>query len=213
MRDVSAVIFDMDGVIVNSEPIHKQAFEQVVRAIGWNGRHNLNFNDYIGKSDFELWKDFVQKYKPEQTCEELIKMKRERVIRLLKRKLPFFPGVAELIEKLSKRYPLGLASGSEKKVIETVLGLKNLRGFFKAVVSSGEVYKGKPAPDIFLLTARLIGVPPNECCIIEDSKAGIEAGLSAGMRVIAITNTYKAEELKEANFVVSSYSEIEQILL
>ncbi|HON06686.1 MAG TPA: HAD family phosphatase, partial [Verrucomicrobiota bacterium] len=125
----------------------------------------------------------------------------------------FFPDVVPLIEKLSKRYPLGLASGSEKKVIEAVLALKNMRRFFKAVVSSGDVYKGKPAPDIFILTARLIGVNPSECYVIEDSKPGIKAGLAAGMKVIAITNTYPASELKEANYVVSNYKELEKLLL
>jgi len=213
IHNAAGIIFDMDGVIINSEPVHKKAFESVIREIGWEGKHKLNFNEYIGKSDFELWKDFAQKYKPHQTLEQLIEMKRTRLIELLKNGDLFFPDVVPLIEKLSKRYPLGLASGSEKKVIEAVLALKNMRRFFKAVVSSGDVYKGKPAPDIFILTARLIGVNPSECYVIEDSKPGIKAGLAAGMKVIAITNTYPASELKEANYVVSNYKELEKLLL
>lgn len=213
IKGITAVIFDMDGVIVNSEPIHEQAFHEVMRQIGWDGKHNLNFKDYIGKSDYELWKDFIKKYSPKESFEELIEMKRARVIERLKSDKPFFPGVVELIERLHTRFLLGLASGSEKKVIETVLVVGNLRRFFRAVVSSGDVYKGKPSPDIFLLTARLMGANPAETCVIEDSRPGIQAGLHAGMKVVAVTNTHSPDELKDAHYIVSDYRELGKLLL
>lgn len=213
IKGIIAVIFDMDGVIVNSEPIHERAFHEVMKKIGWDGKHNLNFKEYIGKPDYELWQDFVKKCSPKESFDELIEMKRAYVIQRLKEDKPFFPCVIELIEKLYGRFYLGLASGSEKRVIETVLTVGNLRRFFKAVVSSGDVYKGKPSPDIFLLTARLMGVSPSEVCVIEDSKPGIQAGVSAGMKVVAITNTHPPEELKDANYIVSNYAELEKLLL
>jgi len=213
IRGITAVIFDMDGVIVNSEPIHEQAFYEVMRKIGWEGKHNLDFKSYLGKADYELWQDFVKKCSPKESFEELIEMKRSYVIKRLKEEKPFIPGVIALIEKLYPRYCLGLASGSEKRVIETVLGIGNLRRFFRAVVSSGDVYKGKPSPDIFLLAAKLMGVNPSETCVIEDSKPGIQAGLNAGMKVVAITTTHKPDELSGAHYIISDYAELEKLLL
>jgi HAD superfamily hydrolase (TIGR01509 family) len=208
-----AVIFDMDGVIVDSEPRHEQAFLEVVREIGFGDRLTLNFPDYIGRSDNELWVDFVAAHKPAQTVEELLTMKRQRVVEILRRDQPIFDGLPELVERLAASYALGLASGSEGAVIEEVLALGGLRRFFAAIVSATEVKQGKPAPDIFLRTAELLGVAPADCWVIEDSKPGVAAGLAAGMRVVAITNTHSANELANASRVVSSYAEIPGILL
>ena len=91
--------------------------------------------------------------------------------------------------------------------------MKSLRRFFPTSVSSTEVARGKPAPDIFLKTAELLGISPQRCWVIEDSKAGIAAGLAAGMRVIAITNSHPASELENATVVVKSYPEIGRLLL
>lgn len=212
MKNDAAVIFDMDGVIVNSEPLHEQALRDVMKAIGWDNKHNLNFKDYIGKSDFMLWKDFVEIYRPKQALQELIVMKRSRVLELLTAKKPFFPGVVELIIRLAGKYPLAVASGSERLVIESVLSLRGLNRFFNVIVSGADVKEGKPAPDIFLKTAQLLKVLPSNCWVIEDSIPGIEAGRRAGMCVIAITNTHSAEELKNAHYIVSDYHKIEEII-
>jgi HAD superfamily hydrolase (TIGR01509 family) len=210
---MKAVIFDMDGVVVDSEPGHEKAFLEVVKEIGHRDRLALQFSDYIGRSDHELWMDFVAVHKPRQTLEELLAMKRERVVEIIRRDQPIFDGLPELVERLAATYSLGLASGSETLVIEEVLALRGLRQFFKAVVSAAEVKQGKPAPDIFLRTAELLGVAPADCWVIEDSKPGIAAGLAAGMRVIAITNTHLAAELGQATYVVNSYEKIAELLL
>jgi beta-phosphoglucomutase-like phosphatase (HAD superfamily) len=126
---------------------------------------------------------------------------------------PIFSGLPELIGKLAGRYQLALASGSERPFVEAVLALKDLRRFFPVVVDGAGVQHGKPAPDIFLLAAQRLGVAPGQCWVVEDSKPGVAAGLAAGMRVIAITNTHPAEELREAQHVVESYEEVERLLL
>src|SRR5262249_8652496 len=108
--------------------------------------------------------------------------------------------------------PLALASGSERLVVEAVLSLDGLRHHFAAVVSGSDITRGKPAPDIFLRAAELLRVPPSVCWVIEDSKPGIAAARAAGMRAIAITNTYPAAELKGADYVVSTYTEIQALL-
>jgi beta-phosphoglucomutase len=213
MRQVQAVIFDMDGVIVDSEPRHESAFLDVVREIGYGDKLEICFADYIGRSDQELWLDFVARHKPPQSLEDLLARKRQRVVEILRRDQPVFDGVPKLVERLAAHYALGLASGSERLVVEEVLKLKGLGRFFHAVVSASDIRNGKPAPDIFLRTAELLNVPPQSCCVIEDSKPGIAAGLAAGMEVIAITNTHPAAELHHATHVVKTYQDIERLLL
>jgi HAD superfamily hydrolase (TIGR01509 family) len=208
-----AVIFDMDGVIVDSEPRHERAFLEVIREIGFGESSPLRFADYIGRSDQELWADFIAKCRPRQTLEELLALKRTRVLELLRREQPLFDGLPDLVAKLAAAYSLALASGSERAVIDEVLAIGRLREFFSVAVTALDVPCGKPAPDIFLRAATLLAVKPQDCWVIEDSKPGITAGLAAGMRVIAITNTYPAAELARATHVVGSYSEIEALLL
>ena len=213
MEPMGAVIFDMDGVIVNSEPLHERAFLDVVAELGYGHDFGLRFADYVGRSDHELWVDFIAKHRPPQSLAELLARKRQRMIEVIRRTKPVFPGLPELVAKLAQRYRLAVASGSERTVIDAVLELDDLRQFFPVVVSASDVPRGKPAPDIFLRVARLLGVRPADCWVIEDSKPGVTAGLAAGMSVIAIANTHPADELQQAHHVVHTCMEIERLLL
>ena len=210
MKPAKAVIFDMDGVIVDSEPRHERAFLEVVREIGYGENHGLRFADFIGRSDHELWQHFVALHNPPQSLPELLAMKRQRVLEIIRREEPLFDGLPDLVEKLAVRYALALASGSERQVVNEVLRLRDLARFFPVIVTGAEINRGKPAPDIFLRTAELLDTPPAECWVIEDSRPGVASGLAAGMSVIAITNT---SELVSATHVVETYAEIEQLLL
>lgn len=212
-KEIQAVIFDMDGVIVDSEPRHEKAILEVVREIGYGENHGIRFADWIGRTDHELWVDFISRHKPAHSLPELLAMKRNRMLEIVRRERPIFDGLSELVEKLSRKYSLALASGSELAVVQEVLKLDGLARFFPVVVTGSEVKRGKPAPDIFLRTAELLAVSPKNCAVIEDSKPGVAAGLAAGMTVVAITNTHPAAQLEHASHVVRSYKEIEQILL
>jgi HAD superfamily hydrolase (TIGR01509 family) len=203
----------MDGVIVDSEPRHERAYLEVVRELGYGESHGLRFADYIGRTDQDLWADFIAKHHPRQKLPELLALKRQRTIEMLRKDQPFFAGLPELVEQLAGRYLLAVASGSERLVVEAVLALKGLRRCFRATVSGSEVARGKPAPDIFLRAAELLGVTPKDCWVIEDSKPGVAAALAAGMAVIAITNTHPAGELFHATHVVKTYQEIRSLLL
>lgn len=213
MRPFRAVIFDMDGVIVNSEPHHERAFQEVLLDLGYPDLGGLTFADYVGRSDHDLLVDFIARHKPAQSLAELLALKRERVMKVLVEARPIFEGLPELVEKLARPYALAVASGSEHPVIQTVLSLRGLQPFFQVIVSASDVKRGKPAPDIFLHTARLLGVAPRDCVVIEDSKPGVAAGLAAGMQVIAITNTHPAADLRNATRIAHSYAEIEQLLV
>jgi len=216
MKPFRAIIFDMDGVIVDSEPLHKEAFHAVLDDLGY-GRDlaalGLNFADYIGRSDFLLWQDFVARHHPSQTMEELVALKRNRVIAMIRAQRPLFNGLPELVAVLAPHWPLAIASGSERAVIDAVLAIDDLRRHFGVVVSASEVTHGKPAPDIFLLAASQLGIAPADCVVIEDSKPGVAAGLAAGMQVLALTNTHPADELAQAHHVARHYAELRRLLL
>jgi len=184
----AAIIFDMDGVIVDSEPRHERAFREVFHEMGYGETHGIDFPQYYGRSDRALWLDFVGKHQPPWSLEELTEWKQRRFLEIIRQEQPIFTGLPELLERLSLRYQLAVASGSFHPVIDEILAIRNLRRFFPVVVSVQDVPKGKPAPDVFLRAAELLRVDPKECCVIEDSAAGVEAALSADMAVIGITN-------------------------
>lgn len=212
LKPFSAVIFDMDGVIVDSEPRHEKAFLEIFDELGFGQTHGIHFPDYIGRSDKAVWVDFIAEHKPSYSYEDLTAMKQNRFIEILRKEQPIFDGLPELVSKVTAKYPAAVASGSLHPVIDEVLVLKNLRSYFSAVVSSQDVANAKPAPDVFLRAAELLQKKPEDCVVIEDSLAGVEAGLSAGMQVIAITNSFAKEKLGRAHHIVHNYEEIERLL-
>ncbi len=210
---MKGILFDMDGVIVDSEPHHESACLDVLRDIGHTGSGAWRYADFVGRSDREMWTAYAAEFHPRQTLEELLALKRRRLVQIIRREQPLFPGIPELIAKLASRFSLGLASGSEREVVDEVLRLGNLRRFFSAVVTDSEIERGKPAPDMFLRAAQLLGLAPGDCWVVEDSKPGIAAGLAAGMKVIAVTNTHPAADLAQATFVVETPGELERLLI
>jgi HAD superfamily hydrolase (TIGR01509 family) len=121
---------------------------------------------------------------PEEISAEVVR----RLARIYRRELPLFDGAVEAVERLAGRWPLGLASSSNRELIDLVLELSGLERFFRATVSSEEVPRGKPAPDVYVETARRLGVDPARCAAIEDSENGIRSAKAAGLRVLAIPN-------------------------
>jgi HAD superfamily hydrolase (TIGR01549 family) len=213
LKSFRAVIFDMDGVIVDSEPRHERAFEEIWAEIGFGDNHGIHFPDYYGTSDEKVWRDFIARNRPSQSFEELFEWRQNRFLEIVKADEPIFGPIPDLVSDLASQLPLALASGSLHPVIEAVLGMKGLRDHFRAVVSSSDVAEGKPAPDIFLRAAEEIEVAPGDCVVIEDSVHGVSAAKSAGMQAIAITNTFPASALNHADHVVSDYDTIRQLLL
>ena len=161
-----------------------------------------------------MWEAFIEKHTPNKTIEELIGLREDRLICMLREHKPLFEGVVPLIHRLAKRYQLGLASGSIHRVIDEVLKMQNLRVYFQDVTSSEDVSAPKPSPEIFLLSAERLGVSPEKCSVIEDTVNGIKAGKAAGMTVIAITNTFDTATLARAGAdqVCHDYFQIESQL-
>jgi HAD superfamily hydrolase (TIGR01509 family) len=144
---------------------------------------------------------------PEEINAEVVR----RMLVAYREHLPLVPGAVAAVQRLADRFPLGLASSSNRPLIDTVLEVSGLTPFFRATVSSEEVARGKPAPDVYLEAARRLGVAANRCAAIEDSHAGIRSAHAAGMRVIAIPNpTYPPgdDALAQADVVLGSLAEL-----
>lgn len=156
--------------------------------------------------------DFIERHRPPQPLETLIQLKEDRLLSLLDRDQPLFPGLVELVEGLSRVTRLAVASGSSHPVIRAVLRMRDLHRHFPVVVSSQDVARGKPEPDIFLLAASRLGVDPADCVVIEDSAAGVTAARASGMRVIAITNSLPGDRLGHATAIIDDYGSLVRLL-
>jgi HAD superfamily hydrolase (TIGR01509 family) len=207
---IEAVVFDMDGVLVDSEHLWDEIREQLARDRG--GRwHERAQRDMMGMSSPE-WSVYM--HDVIGLAESPAEINAEVVRQLLARyreALPLLPGAVEAVERLSERWLLGLASSSNREVIDAVLSAARVADRFRATVSSEEVPRGKPAPDVYLEAARRLGVDPRRCAAVEDSRNGIRSAKAAGMRVVAIPNPRYPpgeEALADADVVLRSLDEL-----
>jgi HAD superfamily hydrolase (TIGR01509 family) len=183
----AAVIFDLDGVLVDSERIWDQARRQVTRENG--GRWQADATRAMMGMSSREWSTYMREQlgvamPPPQISETVA----SQVEQLYREHLPLFPGAREAVVGLARVFPLGLASSANRPIIELVLDESGLRSCFAATVSSEEVTRGKPAPDVYLEAARRLGVSASPCVAVEDSSNGLRSGAAAGMTVIAIPN-------------------------
>jgi HAD superfamily hydrolase (TIGR01509 family) len=183
----AAVIFDMDGVLVDSEAVWDDVRMRFVEEKGGTWHEGAQ-RDMMGMSSLE-WSRYVRdqlgvEMKPEKISHEVA----DRVADVYREKLPLLPGAVEAVRSLSAEWPLGLASSSNRHVIDLVLELAGIDDAFRATLSSEEVGAGKPAPDVYVETASRLGVEPAACIAIEDSTNGIRSAHAAGMTVIAVPN-------------------------
>jgi HAD superfamily hydrolase (TIGR01509 family) len=184
-----AVIFDLDGVLLDSEQRWNEAKEVLVREAGGAWRDEAP-TVMMGMSSPE-WSAYLRDELGVPM--ELEPISREVVRRMedgYRRALPLLPGAEEAVRALAARWPLGLASSSNREIIDLVLELAPFGRDFRVTVSSEEVARGKPAPDVYLRTAEKLGVEAARCVAIEDSSNGIRAGVAAGMPVIAVPNPH-----------------------
>ena len=212
---MAAVVFDLDGVIVDSEHVWNEARMQLAEERGglW---HPGAQRAMMGMSSTE-WSRYMHEVielpePPEEISAEVVR----RLSAIYRRELPLIPGAVAAVRRLAARFPLGLASSSNRELIDLVLDLAGIADCFQATVSSEEVARGKPAPNVYLEAARLLELPPEDCAAVEDSHNGILSARRAGMRVIAIPNPrYPPEEeaLAEADLVLRSPEELTPALV
>jgi HAD superfamily hydrolase (TIGR01509 family) len=205
----SAVVFDLDGVLVDSEQVWDDVREALAHERG--GRwHERAQRDMMGMSSREWSRYMHDRIGLSESPEEINRLVVERMLERYAAGPPWLPGAVETVHRLAADFMLGLASSSNRELIDRVLEAGGIAGCFRATVSSEEVAAGKPAPDVYLEVARRLAADPHECTAIEDSHNGIRSAKAAGMRCVAIPNAHfpPGDAVAEADAVVGSLSEL-----
>lgn len=209
-----AVIFDMDGVLIDSEPLHFESDKLTFREFGLEVTDSV-LNNFVGVSNSEMWEKLRIDFDIAAPVQEILEKQAVHKMRLFSGDaLKPVEGVSELLTFLKdNNVATGLASSSPVDFIMHILGGLHITEYFKAVVSGEEVNQGKPEPDIFLKAAELLGIAPEDCIVIEDSGHGIAAAKKAGMRSIAYRNPNSgSQDLSASDYVVDSMAEASSIL-
>jgi HAD superfamily hydrolase (TIGR01509 family) len=206
----AAVIFDLDGVLMDSERRWNTAKEALVRETGGRWRDEAP-SVMMGMSSAE-WAAYLRDTLGVPMDVDAIS--RDVVLRMeegYRRELPLLPGAADAVRSLADRWPLGLASSSNREIIDLVLELTGFGDAFRVTVSSEEVARGKPAPDVYLEAARRLGVEPGRCVAIEDSGNGLRAADAAGMTVIAVPNPHYPPDADALSLAAASVAVVGEV--
>jgi HAD superfamily hydrolase (TIGR01509 family) len=207
---IDAVVFDLDGLLLDTEQLWDEVREQLAHERG--GRwHAGAQSDMMGMSSPE-WSRYMHEViglrePPAEIAAEVVRRMQDRY----RERLPLLPGAREAVERIAARWPLGLASSSNRPLIDLALDVGGLAQFFDVTISSEEVPRGKPAPDVYLEAARRLAADPARVAAIEDSRNGIRSAHEAGMKVVAIPNPHfppDDESLSFADVVLSSLAEL-----
>jgi HAD superfamily hydrolase (TIGR01509 family) len=207
----AAVILDLDGVLLDSEQVWNEAKRELVEEQGGRWREQAP-RDMMGMSSPEWSRYLIDELgvplEPTAVSDEVV----ARLERIYRTRLPLLEGAPEAVRRLAGRFPLGLASSSNREIIDLFLELSGLTEHFAVTLSSEEVARGKPAPDVYLEAVRRLGAEPERCAAVEDSENGIRAARGAGVRVLALPNPHyppAAEALAQADDVLGSLAELD----
>ena len=207
---IEAVVFDLDGLLIETEEVWDEVREALAHEQGGRWSESAQ-RDMMGMSSTEWSRYMHETVGLVQAPEEINDLVVERMAERYRSQLPLLPGAVEAVERIAACWPLGVASSSNRVLIDLVLELSGLAPRFRATVSSEEVPRGKPAPDVYLEAARRVGVQPTHAAAVEDSSAGICSASAAGMRVVAIPNrSFPPGEgaLEVADVVLESLAEL-----
>ena len=218
MNELRAIIFDFDGVIADTEPLHFAALRQVLADIDIVVTEPEYYADYLGFDDRGCFTAALQRHHRQITSDLLASLMQQKALAYLtavKQHLAIFPGVRELVQEAAERYPLAVASGALRHEIELILEESGLRKAFRHITSAEDVTRGKPAPDPFLhamaglnRSCANLSLAPGDCLVIEDSLPGIRGALAAGMKVLAVANTHAVQDLHEAHSMTHSLADV-----
>jgi HAD superfamily hydrolase (TIGR01509 family) len=206
-----AAIFDFDGVLVDSEPLHYRALRQCLLGEGIEISEDEYRREYLAYDDRESIRIALERhgqpYSPARL--ETLAERKAAAFESVLDAVPFYPGARELVRALADDMPVAIASGARRDEIERILRAGSLRDAFVAVVGSDDVTQGKPDPEPYLTAFRHIagrapGLSPSQCLVVEDSVPGIAAARAAGMKVVGVAHTYPAAKLGLAHHVVES---------
>ena len=207
---VQAVIFDVDGVICDTEPLHVRSWQILFAKKGIIVPEE-ELRAGIGITDLMLLERLFKQYSIQDNIYTWQIEKRNIYLNLLQQSVPEFPGAVLLVKRLSWNWPLAIASSAWRISIETVTRRLGIRSCFRVIVAKEDVSAHKPEPEPYLAAAAQLSVEPSACAAIEDSPAGVTAAKAAGMLCIAVTNSYPADRLAAADLTVGSLEQTEAI--
>jgi beta-phosphoglucomutase len=208
---IQAIVFDFDGVLADSEPLHLLVYQQLLEPEGIHLDKDTYCAKYLGFDDEGVFQQIAKDYGlllGDEEIEMLIEDKARRFEALVSSRDVLYPGADACVRRVAAAWPIGIASGALRAEIELMLRGAGLLDRFQFIVSSGETEHTKPAPDPYLRAAELHGVPAAACVAIEDSHWGLQSARTAGMRTIAITHTYPRASLTEADAIIDSLDEL-----
>ena len=207
---IKAIVFDFDGVLADSEPLHLRSYQQVLSTLGVTLTRDEYYADYLGYDDQGVFTNLAAAHGfalDPRRLELLIAEKGRVYDAIVASGDVLYPGAAACVAQLAAGFPLGIASGALRREIEAILRGASIDHHFRFIVASGDTPQSKPAPDPYRRAAELHGHAPQECLAIEDSRWGIESARAAGLRCIAVTHTYPADQLSMADRIVESLAE------
>jgi len=212
---VKAIIFDMDGVIVDSEFYQFQAFKFALARVGFNLTEEYFISNMVGRKSHDSVSEILNKENIKESLDELIERKRKKYRELISSNLKAMPGAKKLINQLKNNgFILALASSSATIHIDIVLNGLGIKNQFDVIVSGEQVKIGKPNPDIFLITAKKLNTLPDNCLVIEDTSTGVEAAKAAGMKCIAVPNHFtKKQDFSKADLLVESLEKVNSVTI
>jgi len=209
-----AVIFDMDGVLADTGPIHYESWVKMANEIGKTFKKSF-FEATFGQQSVPITRQLVGRNVDQNLVEKWAQLKEQYYREMLKDKIKPLPGVIELIEDLkSINFKLAVGSSGPPENVELLLTSLKIEHFFDTIITAAEVQNGKPSPEVFIIAAQKINVKPQNCLVIEDAPVGIEAAKRANMKCIALTTTHEIVDLRIADMIVQdlTYVSVNSIL-
>jgi beta-phosphoglucomutase len=208
---IQAIVFDFDGVLADSEPLHLAAYQEVLSALGVPLTREEYYADYLGYDDAGVFAALAEAQgweMNESKLGALIAEKGRVFDAIIETTDVLYPGAVDCIERLAGEYSIGIASGALRPEIEAILRRGRLERRFRFIVASGDTPRSKPAPDPYIRAAELHALAPAACLAIEDSRWGIVSAKDAGLACVGITNTYPSAELALADRIIDSLAEL-----
>ncbi len=198
----------MNGVIIDDEHIHELAFQKVLKEYGVELSHEKYLKLFAGRTDYDGFLETEKLYGVQLPVQKLLTEKAREYLSLFPENKKSFPGVLELIQRLSGKFTLALTSSSTREEVELVMNTFSIKKYFAVTISGDDVKKGKPDPEPYLLTSGKLNIETQDCVAIEDSASGVLSAKNAGMYCIAVTTTHSEKDLVKADVVVSDFNQI-----
>ena len=208
---IKAIVFDFDGVLADSEPLHLRAYQEAVSSLGLTLTREAYYTHYLGYDDEGVFTALAASHGfalDAPRLDALVAEKGRVFDAIIESGNILYPRAVSCIERMAPVFPLGIASGALRPEIESILRGSRLDHHFRFIVASGDTPVSKPAPDPYRRAAELHGVRPSECLAIEDSHWGLQSARAAGMRTIAVTHTYPRDQLALADRIIESLDEL-----